>query len=178
MARGHKTGGRQKGTPNKHKARIDAKFAEAAGQATTGLSPLEIASMMPLPVMLLAMRLEVECGQLRSAASIARRRRLTSTQRWLRERGGKRPRTHDQGHRRPAGVIPGFRTAAVDDYVARRPAANIRFSAATPMAASVCWPAKPRARRRGPICPTSDRATRQAPPGPRHKGHRRTGSPS
>ena len=27
--------------------------------------------MMPLPVMLLAMRLEVECGQLRSAVSIA-----------------------------------------------------------------------------------------------------------
>jgi hypothetical protein len=71
MARGHKTGGRQKGTPNKRKAECDAKFAEAAGQATTGLSPLEIASMMPLPVMLLAMRLELECGQLRSAASIA-----------------------------------------------------------------------------------------------------------
>jgi hypothetical protein len=32
-----------------------------------------------------------------------------------------------------------------------RPAANIRFSTATPMAASVCWPAKPRARSRGPI---------------------------
>ncbi len=71
MARGHKTGGRQKGTPNKRKAECDAKFAEAAGQATAGLSPSEIASMMPLPVMLLAMRLEVECGQLRSAASIA-----------------------------------------------------------------------------------------------------------
>jgi len=32
-----------------------------------------------------------------------------------------------------------------------RPAANIRFSTATPMVASVCWAAKPRARRRGPI---------------------------
>jgi len=32
-----------------------------------------------------------------------------------------------------------------------RPAANIRFSTATPTAASVCWAAKPRARRRGPI---------------------------
>ena len=32
-----------------------------------------------------------------------------------------------------------------------RPATNIRFSTATPMAASVCWPAKPRARSRGPI---------------------------
>ena len=71
MARGHKTGGRQKGTPNKRKAECDAKFAEAAGQATAGLSPSEIASMMPLPVMLLAIRLEVECGQLRSAVSIA-----------------------------------------------------------------------------------------------------------
>ena len=50
MARGHKTGGRQKGTPNKRKAECDAKFAGAAGQATTGLSPSEIASMMPLDV--------------------------------------------------------------------------------------------------------------------------------
>ena len=32
-----------------------------------------------------------------------------------------------------------------------RPAASIRFRTATPMAASVCWAAKPRARRRGPI---------------------------
>src|SRR3954471_16062138 len=32
-----------------------------------------------------------------------------------------------------------------------RPAASIRFSTATPMAASVCWAAKPRARSRGPI---------------------------
>jgi hypothetical protein len=71
MARGHKTGGRQKGTPNKRKAECDAKFAEAAGQAAADLSPSEIASMMPLPVMLLAMRLEVEWGQLRSAVSIA-----------------------------------------------------------------------------------------------------------
>jgi hypothetical protein len=45
MARGHKTGGRQKGTPNKRKA-------QAAGQATAGLAPSEIASMMPVDVML------------------------------------------------------------------------------------------------------------------------------
>jgi hypothetical protein len=32
-----------------------------------------------------------------------------------------------------------------------RPATNIRFSTAAPMAASVCWAAKPRARSRGPI---------------------------
>ena len=32
-----------------------------------------------------------------------------------------------------------------------RPAANIRFSTATPIPASVCWAAKPRARNRGPI---------------------------
>jgi len=32
-----------------------------------------------------------------------------------------------------------------------RPVANIRFSTATPTAASVRWAAKPRARRRGPI---------------------------
>jgi hypothetical protein len=38
---------------------------------TAGLSALELASIMPIDVMLLAMRLEVGCGQLRSAASIA-----------------------------------------------------------------------------------------------------------
>lgn len=32
-----------------------------------------------------------------------------------------------------------------------RPAASIWFRTATPMAASVCWAAKPRARKRGPI---------------------------
>jgi hypothetical protein len=32
-----------------------------------------------------------------------------------------------------------------------RPATNIQFSTATPMAASVCWAAKSRARSRGPI---------------------------
>jgi transposase-like protein len=32
-----------------------------------------------------------------------------------------------------------------------RPAANIRFSTATPMVPSVCWAAKPRTRSRGPI---------------------------
>ena len=71
MTSGHKTGGRQKGTPNKRKAQLDAKFAEAAGQATAGLSPSEIASMLPLDVMQYAMRLELQGGQLRSAASIA-----------------------------------------------------------------------------------------------------------
>jgi hypothetical protein len=71
MASGHKTGGRQKGTPNKRKAQLDAKFAEAAGQVTARLSASEVASITPIGVMLLAMRLEVECGQLRSAASIA-----------------------------------------------------------------------------------------------------------
>jgi hypothetical protein len=70
MASGHKTGGRQKGTPNKRKAEYGATF-EATGRATAGLSPSEIASMMPVDVMLFAMRLELECGQLRSAASIA-----------------------------------------------------------------------------------------------------------
>ena len=34
MARGHKTGGRQKGTPNKRNADYDAKFAEAAERPT------------------------------------------------------------------------------------------------------------------------------------------------
>src|SRR5580704_15820338 len=71
MASGHKTGGRQKGTPNKATVRLAAKLAEAAERATAGLSPSEIASMMPLDVMHYAMRLELKGGQWRSAASIA-----------------------------------------------------------------------------------------------------------
>ena len=53
MARGHKTGGRQKGTPNKRKADYDAKLAEAAGQMTAALALSEIASLMPPDVLLL-----------------------------------------------------------------------------------------------------------------------------
>jgi hypothetical protein len=71
MARGHKTGGRQKGTRNKTKAQLDAKLAEAAGQLTAGLSSAEIATMTPLDVMVGAMRLAVEIHDWRSAASIA-----------------------------------------------------------------------------------------------------------
>ena len=71
MARGQKTVGRQKGTPNKATVRLAAKLADAAERATAGLSPAEIASMMPVDVMLFAMRLELGNGQLRSAASIA-----------------------------------------------------------------------------------------------------------
>ncbi len=71
MARGHKTGGRQKGTQNKATVRRDAKLAEAAERATAGLSSSEVATMTPLDVMHYAMRLELEGGQWRSAASIA-----------------------------------------------------------------------------------------------------------
>jgi hypothetical protein len=71
MASGHKTGGRQKGTPNKATVRLAAKLTEAAEQATADLTPLEIATMMPRDVMLHAMRLEAASGQWRSAASIA-----------------------------------------------------------------------------------------------------------
>ena len=71
MARGHKTGGRQKGTPNKATVRLAAKLAEAAERASAELSSSEIASMLPLDVMQYAMRLELEGGQWRSAASIA-----------------------------------------------------------------------------------------------------------
>src|ERR1700759_5043838 len=71
MASGYKTGGRQKGARNKRTAQLDAKLAEAAEHSTADLSSAEIASMTPLEVLLLAMRSEVECGQLRSAASIA-----------------------------------------------------------------------------------------------------------
>ena len=59
MASGHKTGGRQKGTPNKATVRLDAKLAEVAERATL------------LDVMRYAMRRELEDGRWRSAASIA-----------------------------------------------------------------------------------------------------------
>ena len=73
MARGRKTGGRQKGTRNKATVRLDAKLAEGAERVTAGLSPSETATIMPLEVMLLAMRHELEGGQWRSAASITER---------------------------------------------------------------------------------------------------------
>ena len=62
MARGHKTGGRQKGTPNKATVRLAAKLAEAAERATSSLSSSEIDSMLPLDVMQSAMRLELQGG--------------------------------------------------------------------------------------------------------------------
>jgi hypothetical protein len=71
MARGHKTGGRQRGTPNKAKAQLDARIAEAAGRMAAGLSSAESAGMTPLDVMVGAMRLAVENGEWRAAASIA-----------------------------------------------------------------------------------------------------------
>jgi hypothetical protein len=71
MASGHKTGGRQKGTPNKAKAQLDAKLAEAGGRLTASLSSSEIATVTPLDVMVYAMRLAVENGEWRAAASIA-----------------------------------------------------------------------------------------------------------
>ena len=46
-------------------------MAEVAERATAGLSSSETATIMPLEVMLLAMRHELEGGQWRSAASIA-----------------------------------------------------------------------------------------------------------
>jgi hypothetical protein len=53
MARGHKTGGRQKGTPNKRKAQLAAKLAEAdmglrldPPDAARGLMPLAVPLMI------------------------------------------------------------------------------------------------------------------------------------
>jgi signal transduction histidine kinase len=60
----------------------------------------------------------------------------------------------------PAAIPKTIRFSLVEDnaevratwrWCTRRPAANIRFNTATPMPASVCWAAKPRARSRGPI---------------------------
>jgi hypothetical protein len=63
----YKTGGRQRGTPNKLAAQLNAKLAEAATQVS---SP-QVAAMMPLEVMLHAMRFEAEHLNWRTAASIA-----------------------------------------------------------------------------------------------------------
>jgi hypothetical protein len=109
MARGHKTGGRQKGTPNKATVRLDAKLTGVAERATADLSPSEIASMSLLDVMRYAMRRELEGGRWRSAASIAEKPPKDGSA----SAGRRRPRTHDQDRRRPAGVVlPSFRTAA------------------------------------------------------------------
>ena len=50
---------------------FDAALAETAERTTAGLSPSEIANIQPVDVMLYAMRLELQGGQWRSAASIA-----------------------------------------------------------------------------------------------------------
>ena len=71
MAKGHKTGDRQKGTRNKATVRLDAKLAEATERAIASLPTSEVASMPPLDVMEYAMRLELQGGRWRSAASIA-----------------------------------------------------------------------------------------------------------
>jgi len=61
--------------------------------------------MMPLDVMLLAMRLDVESGQWRSAASIAEKTApYLHAKRAPRSEEGCRPRNHDQGHPGPAGL--------------------------------------------------------------------------
>jgi hypothetical protein len=73
MDKGQKTGGRQKGTPNKATVRLDAKLAEAPGWATAGLPTSEVASISPLDVMQYAMRLELQGGHWRSAAAIAKK---------------------------------------------------------------------------------------------------------
>jgi hypothetical protein len=44
MAKGQKTGGRQKGTRNKATVRLDAKSAGATERATAGLSTLVVTS--------------------------------------------------------------------------------------------------------------------------------------
>lgn len=72
MAQGRKTGGRQKGTPNKKNAELIAK-AEAAG-------------VLPLDVMLMDMREKLETGDVSGAADRARdaapylHAKLTSTE--------------------------------------------------------------------------------------------------
>src|ERR1700733_4990214 len=86
MAKGHKTGGRQKGTRNKATVRLDAKLAEAAGWATAGLSTSEVASISPLDVMQYATGLSCSAGTGDRRPRSPRRRLHTSTQRWLRGR--------------------------------------------------------------------------------------------
>ncbi len=107
----------------------DAKVPEAAGWATAALSPSEIASMMPVDVLLFAMRHEVECGQLRTAASIAEKAAPYLHAKMAPRAGGWgcRPRTPDQDHRRPAGrVSDGRGRSGADELHQSRPGAPPR----------------------------------------------------
>ena len=58
MAYGRKTGGRKAGVPNKATAEREALLVQAAERATSELTEEQIAAMLPLDVMLHAMRLE------------------------------------------------------------------------------------------------------------------------
>jgi hypothetical protein len=114
MGKGQKTGGRQKGTRNKAKVRLDVALEEATQPATACLSPSEVATMTPPEVMHYAMRLELLGGQWRSAASIAEKAAPYVHQKMApRAEDGWRRRSHDQDRRRAARIIsPNFRTAA------------------------------------------------------------------
>jgi hypothetical protein len=97
MASGHKTGCRQKGTPNKRKlSAMRIRKGSRTGDRRS-ISP-EIASMMLLDIMLLAMWLDVESVQWRSAASIAEKTApyLHAKMAQRSEDGECRPRNHDQ----------------------------------------------------------------------------------
>jgi hypothetical protein len=71
MPMGRKTGGRQRGTPNKAKVQLDTKLAEVGERVAAGLSPSQIATMAPVDIMLHAMRVEAESANWRMAAAIA-----------------------------------------------------------------------------------------------------------
>ncbi len=68
---GERRGGRARGTPNKATVDREAALAAAHRRATDGMTEAERASLSPLDVMLLAMRIAVQEGDWRLATSVA-----------------------------------------------------------------------------------------------------------
>ena len=59
---GPKTGGRQKGTPNKNTVQREIAFAQVRASALSDLTPEEIAVIQPREVMLLVMRTALQAN--------------------------------------------------------------------------------------------------------------------
>jgi hypothetical protein len=69
---GERRGGRQSGSRNKVTVEREAKFQEMRDRLLSGVTPEQIAVMLPLDVMLQAMQLEAQAGDWRAAALLAK----------------------------------------------------------------------------------------------------------
>lgn len=72
MASGRKTGGRQRGTPNKATAEINDALAAVAQRMSAELTDDQIVAMSPLDVMLHAMTYHARLGLWAPAAALAK----------------------------------------------------------------------------------------------------------